>query len=101
MAKFVIVITAAILSATAAQAEPAKSAGTAGIEVSAKEPLVAGRTLYICDASDLTRRSFARQHGAMEFVKADKVAEKGRSWAAPRCMTSSEYYRLKQKLAKN
>lgn len=101
MRKFLIAVAVATLAASSAHAEAAKSAGAAATDASAREASSPGRTLYVCDASDLTRRSFTRQHGAMEFVKADKAAQKGQAWSAPRCMTSSEYYRLRQKLAKN
>lgn len=99
MRRILIAVAVAALATSAAHAEVAKAAGQSAADVSTRE--ATGRSLYICDASDLTRRSFTRQHGAMQFVKADKAAQKGEAWSAPRCMTSSEYYRLRQKLAKN
>jgi hypothetical protein len=92
------------MASTPAAAEGAKSAASVATDAAAQTPVegrAAARSLYICDASDLTRRSFARQHGAVEFVKADQAAAKGEAWDAPRCITRSEYQRLRQMLARN
>lgn len=56
----------------------------------------AGRTVYICDNSAMTRRAFAREFGKAEFVKAEAAVVKGERWAAPKCMTAREARRLKQ-----
>lgn len=101
MRRIVIGFAFAALVSTPALAEAVKPASSTAVDVAAREAISTPRTLYICDASDLTRRSFERQHGAMQFVKADKAAAKGEAWNAPRCMTSSEYYRLRRTLAKN
>ena len=56
----------------------------------------AQRTVYVCDASAMTRRAFTREFGAMEFVKADAVVARRETWTAPKCVTPTEARRLKQ-----
>ncbi|WP_068876351.1 hypothetical protein [Phenylobacterium sp. CCH9-H3] len=84
-------ICAAILSALAAG--PAISSENSKATSGSAE---AGRTVYICDNSAMTRRAFAREFGKTEFVKADAAAAKGERWTAPKCMTAREARRLKQ-----
>lgn len=94
----------AALASTPALAEGAKSATTNATDVAAREAVEArpaARSLYICEASELTRRSFSREHGAIAFVKAEEAAAKGEAWDAPRCITRAEYQRLRQILARN
>lgn len=54
------------------------------------------RTVYVCDASAMTRRAFTREYGAMEFVKAEAVVTGREAWKAPKCVTPGEARRLKQ-----
>ncbi len=53
------------------------------------------RKIFVCDKSDLTRRSFTREFGAIEFVTADQALDAKAAWTAPKCMRSSEHARLK------
>jgi hypothetical protein len=86
-------------------ASPAMAGGPAAREqaqdVAAQEAKAPtkSRVLYICDASDITRRAFIRQHGVMEFVTAEAAARPQDSWSAPRCISRSEYQRLQQKVS--
>lgn len=86
-----MIICAAVLSALAVA--PAVSGENAKTTATSAE---AGRTVYICDNSAMTRRAFAREFGKTEFVKADAAAAKGERWTAPKCMTAREARRLKQ-----
>jgi hypothetical protein len=54
------------------------------------------RTVYVCDASTMTRRSFTREFGAMEFVTAEQAMDKSQTWSAPKCVTAAEGRRLQQ-----
>lgn len=76
---------AAISMGSAAAGQPGASP-----EPSARK---AAPLLYVCDRSDLTRRSFVRQYGAMEFVTAQAVVAHP-SWEGARCITDAEYRRL-------
>lgn len=79
-------------SAAPAFAEQAASATSRASDASTR----AARTVYICDASTMTKRAFARQFGVVEFVKAEAVVAKGEAWSTPKCMTANEVRRLKQ-----
>ena len=83
---FCALVLAAVSAAPAIAAQEAPPADT-------------GRTLYICDASAMTKRAFAREFGRAEFVTAEQVREGG-NWDAPKCITRSEARKLKQ-LASN
>lgn len=85
-----LVLTAA--SAAPALAEQATSAASRASDASARS----ARTVYVCDASAMTKRAFVRQFGAVEFVKAEAVVAKGGAWSSPKCMTANEARRLKQ-----
>lgn len=91
-----IVVCAAVLSALLAGPALSKTPNANDQAVNAAQTAKASRTVYICDNSAMTRRAFAREFGAIEFVKAEAVAAKGEAWAAPKCMTASEARRLKQ-----
>ncbi|RAK66562.1 hypothetical protein [Phenylobacterium kunshanense] len=92
MRLFICTIVASALTAGVALAEQAPAAADA-----ARDSVVApSRTVYVCNKDTLTRRGFSREHGAVEFVKAEAVLAKGESWSAPKCVTSSEARRLKQ-----
>ena len=79
------VLVLAAMTAAPAFAQEATSAATK-----------AQRTVYVCDASAMTRRAFTREFGTMEFVKADAVVARRDAWAAPKCVTPTEARRLKQ-----
>lgn len=53
------------------------------------------KVLYVCEDNAMTRRAFAREFGAAEFVTAEAVRADGKAWAAPKCITSAEARRLK------
>lgn len=92
MRLFICALVVSAISAGAAYAEKAPAAPDAARD-SAAAP---SRTVYICDKDAATRRAFAREHGAVEFVKAEAVLAKGESWSAPKCVTTREARRLKQ-----
>lgn len=54
------------------------------------------RAVYVCDASQVTKRAFAREFGQARFVKASDVLQPGAAWSAPRCISASELRRLRQ-----
>lgn len=82
----------ALAAGTAVAKEP-MSAQSAAKDVAAtgKEPKV----LYVCEDSAMTRRAFAREFGAVEFVKATDVRATDQVWSAPKCITSAEARKLK------
>lgn len=92
MRAFLYVSVLAALSAAPAFAEQAASAASRATDASART----SRTVYICDASAMTKRGFAREFGSVEFVKAETVVAKGETWTAPKCITANEARRLKQ-----
>lgn len=79
-----------VLVLAAMTAVPAFAQEATGAAVKAQ------RTVYVCDASAMTRRAFIREFGAMEFVKAEAVVARRETWATPRCVTPAEARRLKQ-----
>lgn len=89
-----LMFTLAVVALTtgSAVAEQATSAVSRASDASART----ARTVYVCDASAMTKRAFAREFGAVEFVKAEAVVAKGDAWTAPKCITASEARRLKQ-----
>jgi hypothetical protein len=93
-------LAASALAAGAAQAHQAPVvAEPAKAPAAAKAP---SRTVYICDESDLTRRSFAREFGSAQFVTAkEAAAAKGETWSAPKCITAAEARRLRQLASKS
>lgn len=93
MRTMVCVLVLAAFSAGPAFSEIAPSAAARATDAAAK---AAPRTLYVCDASTVTKRAFAREFGAIEFVKAEAVVAKGEAWTAPKCITRAEARRLKQ-----
>lgn len=68
-------------------------------QAQAKDAAVAAqrsaKVLYVCEDNAMTRRAFAREFGAAEFVTAEAVRADGKAWAAPKCITSAEARRLK------
>lgn len=86
------IVASALTTGAALAAEQAPSVADA-----ARDSVVTpSRSVYVCDTDAMTRRAFAREHGAVEFVKAEAVLAKGESWSAPKCVTSTEARRLKQ-----
>lgn len=92
MRTLICALALAAVSAVPAFAEQATSAASRASDASAR----AARTVYVCDASAMTKRAFARQFGSVEFVKAEAVVAKGEAWSSPKCMTANEARRLKQ-----
>lgn len=92
MRTLVYALVLAAASAAPALAEQATSATSRALDASAR----AARTVYICDASAMTKRAFTREFGVVEFVKAEAVVAKGEAWSTPKCITASEARRLKQ-----
>ncbi len=92
MRTLICALVLATTSAAPALAEQAANAAARASDASAR----AARMVYVCDASTMTKRAFARQFGAVEFVKAEAVVAKGEAWSAPKCMTANEARRLKQ-----
>lgn len=86
---FCALVLAAVSAAPAVAGQKAQPAADAS----------AGRTLYICDASAMTKRAFTREFGKIEFVTAEQV-RKGGNWDAPRCITPAEARKLKQVASK-
>ena len=84
-----LMICAIALSAVAAVPALAKDAPAA------TETTKPTRTVYVCDNSAMTRRAFAREHGATEFVTAKDAAAKGKAWAAPKCIKPAEARKLR------
>lgn len=95
-----LVIFAAALAALAgggALAKEAPNAAQAAKDAVVSDAGQAPKTLYICEDSAETRRAFAREYGAIEFVKAGEVRAGGEAWSTPKCITSVEARRLKAK----
>lgn len=90
------VIAAVSLSAAGAQeaTSVAVAARDAAAQTSRTGPAV--RKVFVCDNHDLTRRSFARSYGAIEFVTADEAVKPDAVWTTPKCMRSSEHMRLQR-----
>ncbi|MFD3262850.1 hypothetical protein [Phenylobacterium ferrooxidans] len=88
----------AAVSLGAANAQAAKSVAVAAKDAAAHatrtEP--ATRKVFVCDNEDLTRRSFARAYGAVEFVTAEEAVKSDAAWSGAKCMRSSEHMRLKR-----
>ena len=92
MRTLIVAIALSIVSAAPALAEQATSAASRATDASAR----AARTVYVCDASVMTKRAFTREFGSAQFVKAEDVMAKGVTWSAPKCITANEARRLKQ-----
>ena len=88
----------AAVGLTAANAHEAKSVAVAAKDAAAHAPRTepATRKVFVCDNEDLTRRSFARAYGAVEFVTADVAVKPDAAWSGAKCMRSSEHMRLKR-----
>ncbi|MFN3522482.1 MAG: hypothetical protein ACK4YQ_09550 [Phenylobacterium sp.] len=101
MRKVLISAALAAALATPALATTAPSAEDAAKNAAAREGAAPAkaRMLYVCDTSDLTRRSFERAHGSMEFVTAEAVARDKEAWANPRCISRVEFQKLQQTVA--
>lgn len=84
------------LSAGVAVAREAPSAASQGQEAAARVGPSA-KVLYVCDASPLTRRGFAREHGAAAFVTAERARVE--AWTGARCISESQARKLRQTLA--
>jgi hypothetical protein len=91
-----IVIAAASLSVAGAQEAKSVDVAAKDAAVQAQANQSQARKVYVCDSRDLTRRSFTREYGAMQFVTADQAAHSQAAWTAPKCMRSSELMRLKR-----
>jgi len=92
MRTLIVVIALSIGAAAPALAEQATSAASRAKDAAART----ARTVYVCDASAMTKRAFAREFGSVEFVKAEDVMAKGVTWSAPKCISANEARRLKQ-----
>ena len=94
-----IVICAAVLAAFAvpAMAKDAPSASASAAD--AVQQAKPARSVYVCDNSAMTRRGFAREFGAVEYVTASEAKAQGEAWVAPKCITRSEARRLQKALA--
>lgn len=92
MRTLICALALAAVSAVPAFAEQATGAASRASDASART----ARTVYVCDASAMTKRAFAREFGSVEFVKAEAVVAKGEAWKAPKCVTANEARRLKQ-----
>lgn len=79
---------------TAVSASDKGQDAVASAQASASAPGL--RQVYICDGGEMTRRSFSRQHGAVEFVSAEQVLSGQEVWAVPKCMRTAEHARLKR-----
>ncbi len=96
MRTFICIGALAMFTAAPALANEPARAATAS-DAARPAAAVAGkaaRSVYVCDRSAMTRRSFAREFGVADFVSAAdaKVAD----WAGVRCMTASEASKLKR-----
>lgn len=53
------------------------------------------KVLYVCSEDEQAWRAFSRDLGSPDFVTAKEVlADKGKSWAEPKCITPSQLHRL-------
>ena len=86
----------AAVSLSAANAREAQSVAVAAKDAAATRTEPAMRKVFVCDNEDLTRRSFARAYGAVEFVTADEAVKSDAAWTGAKCMRSSEHMRLKR-----
>lgn len=94
------IVLCAALAAFAAGSAYAKDAPNAQeSSTNAVQEAKPARSVYVCDNSALTRRGFAREFGAVEYVTAAEAKAKGQSWSAPKCVTRSEARRLQKALA--
>lgn len=80
------------MSAGAAWAADAQTGQAKPASDAARAP----RLLYVCDTDAMTRRAFAREFGAAEFVTAERARAKGEAWTGPKCIRPAEARRLKQ-----
>jgi hypothetical protein len=88
----------AAVSLSTAGAQEATSVAVAAKDAAAQAPRteLGVRKIFVCDNRDLTRRSFAREYGSIEFITADQAVKPNTAWTAPKCMRSSEHMRLKR-----
>lgn len=86
----------AAVSLSAANAHEAKSVAVAAKDAAATRSEPGTRKVFVCDNEDLTRRSFARTYGAVEFVTAEEAVKADAAWTGAKCMRSSEHMRLKR-----
>lgn len=84
----------AALSFTPAIAAEPLNAAASGKDAATQVSAGDGRVLYVCDKSEMTRRAFEREHGALAFVTAEEAAAKG--WTGSRCITKSEMRKLRR-----
>lgn len=78
---------------------PASAQEAPPVTTAAKDAVVrtpAARKLYICGQDQLTRRGFAREHGVLEFVRAEQAAKPDKAWTTPKCIRASELQRLQR-----
>lgn len=67
----------------------------------AAAPGAAKPHVAVCGRDGMAERALKREHGAAEWTTAAAVlaaVNEGRGWAAPRCMSKLEYWRLTQGL---
>ncbi len=91
---------AALFAGSAQAAQPANAQAAAQDAVaSERAEAKAKRVVYICDRSELTRRSFAREYGEAKFVTAEQVLTGAADdWSAPRCVSEAEAVKLSSML---
>lgn len=88
-----LVIAAGALLGGAAQAKDNPNALATGKDAVERQPLQ--KMLYVCSEDELAWRAFSRDLGTPQFVTADQVvAERGKAWSAPKCITKSQLRRL-------
>lgn len=95
MRKLICAVVLSAIAAVPALANEAPSATTQARDAAATEAATP-RAVYVCDTSAMTRRAFAREFGAVEFVKAEAAVASTEAWTAPKCIKASEARRLKK-----
>ena len=79
------------MAAMTGSVEPGRSA----------DPAAARPVVYVCDGAALTRMSWKREHGRMQFVSAQALASGAvASSDGPRCITAAELRKLQRLQAK-
>ncbi|MCF8503981.1 MAG: hypothetical protein K9G59_03635 [Caulobacter sp.] len=93
-----ILISAGLLAAAVLFAsEPAQIAGDAAEAGAANA--VGTKPLMVCARDDASKRAFKREYGRAIYVSAEDVMASrgdGERWSAPRCITPTEFARLRR-----
>ncbi|MBI1197013.1 MAG: hypothetical protein GC203_04045 [Phenylobacterium sp.] len=98
-----LVIAATALAGGVAQAQEQQArAATVTPAVDRQDPAAATKVLYVCSEDERNWRAFSRDLGTPDFVTAKQVlADEGKAWSAPKCITKSELHRLTEMAANN